>query len=148
MQQLTTKIEGPAKADFKLTLPFDIRKKSRFRAILDNGSEVAVILPRGGTLRHGDLLQGNNGAIVEIQAAPQTLSLARTQDPFAFARACYHLGNRHVPLQIGEGWVRYEHDHVLDEMVIELGLEVSCEKAPFEPESGAYAKRGGHHHHH
>ena len=150
MQQLTTKIEGPAKADFKLTLPFDIRKKSRFRATLDNGSEVAVVLPRGGTLRHGDLLQGNDGAIIEVQAAPQTLSIASTQDPFLFARACYHLGNRHVPLQIGEGWVRYEHDHVLDEMVSELGLNVSCEKAPFEPEAGAYnqGSGGGHHHHH
>ena len=106
------------------------------------------MLPRGGTLRHGDLLQGNDGAIVEIQAAPQTLSIACTQDPFALARACYHLGNRHVPLQIGEGWVRYEHDHVLDEMVAELGLELSCEKAPFEPEAGAYTQGGGHHHQH
>ena len=63
------------------------------------------------------------------------------------ARACYHLGNRHVPLQITQYWVRYAHDHVLDAMIRDLGLLVDHEEAPFEPESGAYSG-GGHHHHH
>jgi urease accessory protein len=62
---------------------------------------------------------------------------------------CYHLGNRHVPLQIAATWVRYQHDHVLDDMVLGLGLEVEVEKAPFEPEAGAYQSAAvGHHHSH
>ena len=64
------------------------------------------------------------------------------------ARACYHLGNRHVALQIGEGWVRYQHDHVFDAMVTGLGLNVIVEQAPFEPEAGAYSQGHAHHHDH
>jgi urease accessory protein len=62
----------------------------------------------------------------------------RTADLRWLARAAYHLGNRHVALQIGEGWLRYKHDHVLDEMLHGLGLKVAVEQAPFEPEAGAY----------
>jgi len=125
-----------------------VRRKSRFRASLQGGEEVAVVLPRGGVLRHGDLLQIETGGLVEVRAAPQKVSEARTYDAFLLARVCYHLGNRHVPLEIGPGWLRYEHDHVLDEMVESLGLGVKSAEAPFEPESGAYASAGGHHHSH
>lgn len=128
--------------ELSLTLPYDVRKKSRFRAELDGGSEVAVILPRGGVLRDGDLLEADTGEVVEVHAAPERVSEVRTSDSLLLARACYHLGNRHVPLEIGIGWVRYEHDHVLDEMVVGLGLSVCCRAIPFEPETGAYG--GGH----
>ena len=148
MRQITTKPEGPGRPEFILTLPFEVRCKSRFRAPLQDGEEVAVVLPRGGVLRHGDLLQCDTGGLVEVRAAPQKVSEARTADPFLLALVCYHLGNRHVPLEIGPGWLRYEHDHVLDEMVESLGLRVKSAEAPFEPESGAYTAAGGHHHSH
>ena len=73
------------------------------------------------------------------------MSSAHIQDPVLFARACYHLGNRHVPLQIGDDWLRYLHDHVLDDMLRGLGISPHHERATFEPEAGAYG--GGHHHH-
>ena len=134
----------PAQAT--LTLPFEQRQKSRLRTRLDNGEEVGLFLPRGTVLRHGDRLRAANGRVVEVRAAPETVSTARTDDPLRLARAAYHLGNRHVALQLGPGWLRYLHDHVLDGMVRELGLEVIYEQAPFEPEAGAYG--GGHHHGH
>ena len=134
----------PAQAT--LTLPFEQRQKSRLRTRLDNGEEVGLFLPRGTVLRHGDRLRAADGRVVEVRAAPETVSTARTDDPLRLARAAYHLGNRHVALQLGPGWLRYLHDHVLDGMVRELGLEVIYEQAPFEPEAGAYG--GGHHHGH
>ena len=128
-----------------LTLPFELRQKSRLRTRLDSGQDVGLFLPRGTVLRHGDRLRTTGGLVVEVQAAPETVSTARTADSLQLARASYHLGNRHVALQLGAGWLRYRHDHVLDEMVQALGLEVVCEQAPFEPEAGAYG--GGHHAH-
>ena len=84
-----------------------------------------------------------------IRAAAETVSEVRCNDPLQLARACYHLGNRHVPLQIEAGLLRYQHDHVLNEMVQGLGLEVSVRQAPFEPEPGAYGgSTHGHSHDH
>lgn len=134
-----------------LTLDLDSRLKSRAQVTLDDGREVGLTLPRGQILRGGDLLASEDGScVVRIVAAPETVSTARAEDPLLLARVCYHLGNRHVPLQIENGWVRYQHDHVLDDMARGLGATVSCEQAPFEPEAGAYqsAPHGHHHHHH
>ena len=130
-------------ADVKLVLPFQLRNKSRLRTVLENGEEVGLILERGSILRGGDLLLADDGRVVEVVAEPETVSTVRAPDPLALCRASYHLGNRHVALQIGDGWIRYRHDHVLDEMVRGLGLSVKMEEAPFEPEAGAY---GGHSH--
>jgi len=130
----------------QLTLPFDLRQKSRQLARLDSGEEVGLFLPRGTILMDGDLLQANNGMVIIVKAAPEKISVATTQDSLLWARACYHLGNRHVPLQISNLQVAYLHDHVLDEMVKGLGLEVSTTIAPFEPETGAYHAHGHHHH--
>lgn len=132
-------------AQITLTLPFEQRQKSRLRTRLDNGQEAGLFLPRGAVLRHGDRLRAANGLMVEVRAAPETVSTAHATDPLVLARAAYHLGNRHVALQLAPGWLRYLHDHVLDDMVRELGLEVVCEQAPFEPETGAYSS--GHHQH-
>ncbi len=84
-----------------------------------------------------------------MRAAAESLSVGATADQHLLARAAYHLGNRHVPLEIGAGFVAYGHDHVLDDMVRGLGLDVSSRVAPFEPESGAFqhAGSGGGHHH-
>jgi urease accessory protein len=103
--------------------------------------EVALLMPRGTVLRSGDLLKADNGKIVLVKAAGERVSYVATDDARLMARACYHLGNRHVPLQIGEGWLRYAHDHVLDAMLHGLGLHPEVMQAPFEPEAGAY---GGH----
>lgn len=128
--------------ELTLTLPFDARQRSRQRVRLDDGSERALLLPRGTVLRDGDRLQDEAGQVIRVRAADETVSTARSQDPRLLARICYHLGNRHVPLQIGADWLRYRHDHVLDGMVAALGLPVACEQAPFEPESGAYFGSG------
>mgnify|MGYP003136458024 CR=1 FL=1 len=128
-----------------LTLPFEMRQKSRFRAVLDDGTEVGLFLNRGQVMRSGDYLRAEDGQIFRVEAADETVSTVRHEDMFEIARCAYHLGNRHVALQVGRGWLRYLHDHVLDEMVIGLGVEVVIEAAPFEPEGGAY---GGHSHSH
>ena len=133
-----------AKAFSTLTLPFELRKKSRLKEKLDDGTEVGLILSRGELLRGGDFLRAENNLIIKIVAAKESVSTVRHDDPHMLMRASYHLGNRHVPLQINKDWLRYEHDHVLDEMVKGLGLSVSVDKAPFEPEAGAYG--GGHKH--
>lgn len=144
MLNITRKLtSSETPADVKLVLPFQLRNKSRLHTTLDNGEEVGLILARGSVLRGGDLLLADDGRIVEVVAEPETVSTVRAPDSLALCRASYHLGNRHVALQIGTSWVRYQHDHVLDEMVRGLGLSVTIEEAPFEPEPGAY---GGHSH--
>ena len=82
-----------------------------------------------------------------MRAAAQTLSLVRATDGVALARAAYHLGNRHIPVQVGAGWLAYEHDHVLDDMIEDLGLAVDTRVAPFEPEGGGYRHGEGNQEH-
>lgn len=132
-----------------LSLPIDSRIKSRLRVSLDDGRDAGLFLPRGHILRGGEKLKSQCGVIVEVKAAAETVSSVYCNDPHLLTLVAYHLGNRHVPLQVEPGWVRYQHDHVLDEMVKGLGAEVTIEQASFEPEGGAYGgKSGGHHHHH
>lgn len=135
--------EAPGDNAPTLTLDFDTRCRGRFRAALDDGREVAVTLPRGGVLRGGDGLRGPTLAAVRLVAAPEAVSTVHHRDARQLARAAYHLGNRHVPLELGEGWLRYRADHVLDGLCRGLGLTPQHEEAPFEPEAGAY---GAHHH--
>ena len=130
-----------------LTLAKDQREKSRLKVTLDNGEEGGLFFEKGTSFQDGDLIISTDGkTLVKIKAAKETVSSVRCDDPLMLAKACYHLGNRHIPLQITTNELRYQHDHVLDEMVRGLGLEVITEQAPFEPESGAYSG-GGHHHH-
>jgi urease accessory protein len=147
MLKATEVLTEPANTELSLTLPFELRQKSRLKAMLDNGDEIGLMLPRGTILRGGDLLKAEDGSIIQIKAAEETVSTATIDDPSLFARACYHLGNRHVPLQIGKDWIRYLHDHVLDDMLAGLGVETRCEQATFEPESGAYGGHSSHSHH-
>ncbi len=128
-------------------LPFQQRSKSRLRARLESGGEVGVVLERGTMLRNGDLLRARDGRVIEVVAAPEDVSMVSAANAAQLARAAYHLGNRHVALQIGAGWLRYLHDHVLDDMVRGLGFMVTFERMPFEPEAGAYAA-GSHAHAH
>jgi urease accessory protein len=139
--------EGVAASD-RLCLTFELRCKSRLRTRLESGEEVGLFLERGAILRAGDKLRGGDGSIVEVAAALEAVMEARTDDPILLAKAAYHLGNRHVPVQVGPGFLRFGRDHVLGEMARGLGLSVAELEAPFEPESGAYGGHGGHAHPH
>lgn len=138
LTKLLKDYRGPAIA---LTLDFDQRQRSRQRVRLDDGRVAQLMIPRGAPLRAGDCLRGDNGRVVRVCAAPEAVSTVAVDDPVLLARAAYHLGNRHEPVQVGDRWLRYRRDHVLDAMLSELGLEPRHEHAPFEPERGAY-----HHH--
>lgn len=148
MIELTKKITEAAHIDATLTLPLESRVKSRLRATLDDGREVGLFLERGQTLNGGQLLSNDDGIVVEVKAAEETVSKVTSDDPLLMRKACYHLGNRHVALQITMDSLCYLHDHVLDDMVRGLGLMVDVVEAPFEPEPGAYSASSGHHHHH
>jgi urease accessory protein len=113
------------------------------RAKLANGEEVSVVLPRGDILRGGDILATHDGRAVRVVASPESLLHVECDSAHALARAAYHLGNRHVAVQIDEGYLRIAADHVLERMLTGLGARVSAVEAPFEPEAGAYA---GHSH--
>lgn len=151
MLQLTERADQSQTASATVTLPIEKRIKSRLRVDLDDGREAGILLTRGEVLQHGDKLQSAQGEVVEVIAAQETLSVVRCADVHSFARACYHLGNRHVPVEIViksgiAGQVSYLHDHVLDDMIRGFGLDVSVEQQPFNPEPGAYG--GGHVHGH
>ena len=126
----------------QLKLPFDSRQKSRLRTKLVSGEEVALLLPRGEVLRGGDLVTASDGRVIEVLAEPEKLLHIEAD---SLPRIAYHLGNRHVPVQVGEGFLRIAADHVLEEMLKKLGAKVREVEAPFEPEAGAYA--GGQHQH-
>ena len=155
MPSLTTIVHDAGVSSGTLTLTFGDRRRSRLRARLDDGREVALLLPRGSRLLDGDRLRDETGElVVAVRAAEESLSFVHSGDPLLLARAAYHLGNRHVPVQLGPGWLAYEHDHVLDGMLEEMGLPVTTRRAPFEPEAGGYRHggeapaHGGHHHEH
>ncbi len=130
-----------------LTLPLEQRVKARLRVVLDDGREAGLFLDRGPILRDGDLLRAEDGSVIGVRAAPEPVSVAKTDDAHLLARACYHLGNRHAPLQILPGEIRYQHDHVLDDMLRGLGLTPGLAELPFEPEPGAYGEHGSGHAH-
>jgi urease accessory protein len=139
MLTLSQRLTDRRDASAQLVLPFELRQKTRLRTTLSTGEEVGLNLDRGYILRGGDQLLASDGRIIEIVASPEDVSVVTSSDPLQLARAAYHLGNRHVSVQIGPGWLRYLHDHVLDDMVRGIGLPVKRETFPFEPEAGAYA---------
>ena len=111
----------------------------------DDGIETRLFLERGKPLQIGELLRSQCGKILKVNGAKELVITAFCEDWSLFSRACYHLGNRHVKLQIGERWLRITPDHVLEEMLQKLGLQTRHETSVFIPESGAY--NHGHHHH-
>ena len=139
MINFSIKTEDHNNVVHSITLPFDIRQKSRFKSNLDSGGEVTIMLPRGSRLKHGDVLQADSGDRVKVVAALENVSMVSTEDQFLLMRICYHLGNRHVPLQIEKNAIYYQNDHVLDEMVNGLGIQPVLVTRAFEPEAGAYA---------
>lgn len=145
MLTLNTKIDSAENIDGELVLPFELREKSRLRASLASGEEVAVFTVRGTVLRHGDLLRGDDGRVVKVTAAPEATYRVECPTQRDLLRCAFHLGNRHTQAEIGPGFLRIRRDAVLKDMLHGLGATVTEEQAPFEPESGAYG--GGHHHH-
>jgi urease accessory protein len=137
--------EEPQQFAAELVLPFELRQKSRLRTTVASGEEIGVFLDRGAVLRGGDCLQADDGRVVRVVAADEALMEVRCDNATALARAAYHLGNRHTPTQVGDGWLRIAADDVLAGMLRGLGATVTRLSAPFEPEAGAYA--AGHHAH-
>jgi len=136
--KLSTDRPRPVEVNGRLQLPFEQRQKSRVRALLVSGEEVAVLLPRGDVMRGGDLLAASDGRVIEVVAEPEKLMHVECDSPAALMRCAYHLGNRHASVEIGRDCLRLGADHVLKDMLIGLGARVTLVDAPFEPEAGAY----------
>ena len=133
-------------ADDIVSLAYDERQKSRQKVTTKNGETIGMFLPRGTILKHGDIVLTDDGYRIRVEAAAEVLSVVESNDGLQLLRAAYHLGNRHVMLQIAPNSLAYQHDHVLDDMVRGLGLAVGCVTAPFHPEAGAYHGQASHHH--
>ena len=132
--------------DDHVVLDSDIREKGRFKVVSAKGTEVRVFLERGKTLNVGEVLKTECGKKIEIRGAEEDVVKATCDDWETFSKACYHLGNRHVKVQVADRALYIKPDYVLEDMLKLLGLTVSKARGVFVPESGAYA--GGHHHHH
>jgi urease accessory protein len=146
MLNITKRISSASKIDDYIELPFVLRQKSRLRVTTKAGIDAGLFLDRGIILRDGDLLKSDGGLVMQVISAFEPVYDVTADTTKALMCAAYHLGNRHVPLQIGDGWLRLEQDHVLKEMLLGLGMQVTEMLAPFEPEAGAYG--GGHRHGH
>lgn len=123
----------------ELALSFEQRQRPRLRSLLGDGREVSVLLPPPVHLKDQDLLGDAEQAWLRILALPEPLIVASTEDPALLARAAYHLGNRHVALEFYPGAIALEPDHVLRDLLIQMGLAVHADERPFNPERGAYA---------
>ena len=146
-ERLGTEKAGPIYAT--VTLNHEQRDRGRLRLTSTDGEEVRVFLERGTALQVGEYLRSHCGKIVKVEGAVEPVTEARCEDWHTFARACYHLGNRHVKLQVGDRWLRITPDHVLEEMLELLELTIVHTEAVFVPENGAYFKGlGGHSHGH
>ncbi len=136
-----------------IELDWDIRQKSRFDATDSSGRSIGVFLPRGTVVRGGDALVLQDGTLVRVIAAPQPVlhisHCPQHGSPFDLTRAAYHLGNRHVPIELRADHLKIEPDHVLRDMLRAMHLIVREDTLAFEPESGAYSSEGhGHSHSH
>jgi len=129
-------------AKYSVTLRFDEREKSRHKTQTDCGQTLGWFIERGHILTQGEALQTEQGECIEVRAAQEKLSVVTATSAHVLMRAAYHLGNRHVPLQVDEQQLSYLCDYVLDDMVRGLGLSVATEEAPFCPEPGAYHSHG------
>ena len=138
-----------------IELDWDVRQKSRFATTDSQGRELAIFLPRGQAVRGGDVLVAEDGSLIRVLAAPQKVlcisACAVHGTPFDLMRAAYHLGNRHVPIELQPDHLKIEPDHVLADMLRSMHMTVVEADLPFEPEGGAYGghvTNDGHSHHH
>ena len=137
-----------------ITLDYDTRKKARIKGVTDAGQSIGIFMQRGHPLLVGEILETECGVLVEVKAKHEEVSTAIANDWLSFCKVCYHLGNRHTSLQIGDLWLRFKPDHVLEALAEKYGLTINKTPAIFDPESGAYndgeivGKLGGHSHSH
>jgi len=139
-----------------IELDWDVRQKSRFDATDSQGRQIGIFLPRGTAVRGGDVLVAEDGSLVRVIAAPQPVlritHCTAHGTPFDLTRAAYHLGNRHVPIELKPDHLKIEPDHVLADMLRSMHLIVVAVEEAFEPEGGAYGSQGhshgGHSHDH
>ena len=132
-----------------VTLDQDTRKKARIKINTDQGQTLGIFMRRGHPLLVGEVLKTECGLLIEVKGKAEEVSTAIATDRMNFSRICYHLGNRHTSLQIGELWVRFKPDHVLEELAENYGLSIDRTAAVFEPENGAYGSQNyGHNHSH
>ncbi len=145
--EVYTRLDHGHHIEDSVVLEHDVRVKGRFKVTSQKGVEVRVFLERGKTLRVGEVLKTQCGKEIQVVGAKETVAHATCDNWETFSKACYHLGNRHVKIQVGERWLVMKPDYVLEEMLTLLGLHVSQKQAVFDPEDGAYSNGGGHHHH-
>ena len=129
-----------------LTLDFDSRYRRRIRLTADDGENILLDLPKAVAMADGDGLLLDDGRWLKVQAAPEVLVEVRHQDPSQLARIAWHLGNRHLPVEVRNQVLRIRHDHVIEDMLLGFGAELVTIQAPFQPDGGAYSD-GRHHHH-
>ena len=152
MRTVTKKIKASSlsrallKNSPQLILPFHERSKSRLKATLSSGEEIVISLPRGSVMRAGEVLVADDGRFVEIISASEDVLRVTAKHQHDLLRAAYHLGNRHIPVEVGPDYLHLEVDPVLADMLSQIGVEVVQASMPFEPEHGAYG--GGHKHGH
>ena len=132
-----------------VTLDQDTRKKARIKISTDQGQTLGIFMQRGHPLLVGEVLKTECGLLIEVKGEAEEVSTAIATNWMDFSRICYHLGNRHTSLQIGELWVRFKPDHVLEELAENYGLSIDRTAAVFGPENGAYgSQKHGHSHSH
>jgi urease accessory protein len=131
-----------------VSMDLDLRRRRRILLTTASGAEFLLDLPRPAALRDGDGLRLEDGHVVRVLAAPEKLLEIHARDDDALVRIAWHLGNRHLPVQLLPGKIRIREDHVIEAMIDGLGGHSHRVRAPFDPESGAYAGGGGHGHHH
>ena len=148
MLEIIEKLDVADRYDAVISLDYDSRKRGRLKTLTETDEEAGLFLDRGQTLIDGDYLRATDGRVILVIAAAEPLTEASTSDPLLFAKICYHLGNRHTPVEIQPGSVRFQPDHVLADLCCQWGLQVVDIEASFNPERGAYGQHAGGSHHH
>ena len=147
MMSRATSVVAEGTPTATVTLTYDDRHRRRLRLVTDDGRRFLLDLPEARVLRDGDLLALDDGTLVQVRAAPESVLDVSAPDPLALTRIAWHLGNRHTPTQILPGALRIRADHVLEHLLTDhLGAAVTAGTAPFDPEGGAYGHGHGHEH--
>ena len=147
MLEITERLGFAERYDAVISLDYDSRKRGRLKTLTEASEDAGLFLERGQVLTDGDYLKATDGRVVLVRAAVEQLTRASTTDPVLLAQICYHLGNRHTPVEIQSGSVFFQRDHVLSDLCRQWGLRVEHVEKPFAPERGAYGKHARGHHH-
>lgn len=147
MLEITERLGFAKRYDAVISLDYDSRKRGRLKTLTETSEDAGLFLERGQVLMDGDYLKATDGRVVLVRAAAEQLTKASTKDPILLAKICYHLGNRHTPIEIQPGSVFFQLDHVLSDLCRRWRLDVEDVERPFAPERGAYDMHvGGHRH--